>query len=55
MKSMASIDKYEREEYGKLCLCENSPRFHQIASNKRSKYEGLFMQINDQVSHCMLL
>ena len=22
---------------GKLCLCENSPRFHQIASSKRSK------------------
>ena len=22
---------------GKLCLCENSPRFHQIVSNKRSK------------------
>ena len=22
---------------GKLCLCKNSPRFHQIASNKRSK------------------
>ena len=23
--------------HAKLCLCENSPRFHQIASNKRSK------------------
>ena len=23
--------------YGKLCLCKNSPRFHQIVSNKRSK------------------
>ena len=22
---------------GKLCLCKNSPRFHQIASIKRSK------------------
>ena len=22
---------------GKLCLCEDSPRFHQIASNERSK------------------
>ena len=22
---------------GKLCLCENSPRFHQISSNTRSK------------------
>ena len=21
--------------YGKLCLCKNSPRFYQIASNKR--------------------
>ena len=24
---------------GKLCLCKNSPRFHQIASNKRSKFK----------------
>ena len=25
---------------GKLCLCENSPRFHQIVSNKRFKIRG---------------
>ena len=24
---------------GKLCLCKNNPRFHQIASNKRSKFK----------------
>ena len=24
---------------GKLCLCKNNPRFHQIASSKRSKFK----------------